>query len=117
MPLNGTAASSIERNLFAYLLRFRGSIKTINFKGEGQKTQTREISLLRIPNRMQCVFKCLKMILHSISPPIYLSFDKKKQHVIYCLDHCAMKELGLQYKHERNDYERMARLWTKNFAR
>ncbi|CAF3579948.1 unnamed protein product, partial [Adineta steineri] len=31
--------------------------------------------------------------------------------------HCAMKELGLQYKHERNDYERMARLWTKNFAR
>lgn len=32
-------------------------------------------------------------------------------------DHCAMKELGLQYKHERSDYERMARLWTRNFAR
>ena len=24
-----------------------------------------------------------------------------------------MKELGLQYKYERADYERMARLWTK----
>jgi len=32
------------------------------------------------------------------------------------LDHCAMKELGLQYNKERSDYERMARLWTKNFA-
>lgn len=35
----------------------------------------------------------------------------------FFLDHCAMKELGLQYKYERNDYERMARLWTRNFAR
>jgi len=35
---------------------------------------------------------------------------------IFNLDHCAMKELGLQYKYERDDYERMARLWTKNFA-
>ncbi len=44
-------------------------------------------------------------------------FLSKKTFPTFYLDHCAMKELGLQYKHERNDYERMARLWTKNFAR
>lgn len=38
-------------------------------------------------------------------------------YVFLDLDHCAMKELGLQYKHERSEYERMARLWTINFAR
>jgi hypothetical protein len=38
-------------------------------------------------------------------------------HETFRLEHCAMKELGLQYRHERVDYERMARVWTKIFAR